>query len=84
MIQKLSKQNVPPTHIMQISGHKNVQSTTNNYGSQSVQQQRDISNILSVSGRTSSAIDTATFSNMTVDVQQETRNVKTSTCCNPS
>ena len=40
MIQKLSKQNVPPTHIMQVSGHKNVQSI-NNY-SLPVQQQREI------------------------------------------
>ena len=32
MIQKLNDQEVPPTHIMQISGHKNVQSL-NNYSS---------------------------------------------------
>ena len=29
MIQKLSEQNVPPTHIMQVSGNKNVQSINN-------------------------------------------------------
>ena len=29
MIQKLNDQCVPPTHIMQISGHKNVQSLKN-------------------------------------------------------
>ena len=39
MIQKLSEQNVPPTHIMQVSGHKNVQSI-NNYSCLSVQQQQ--------------------------------------------
>ena len=32
MIQKLNDQEVPPTHIMQVSGHKNVQSL-NNYSS---------------------------------------------------
>ena len=42
MIQKLNDQEVPPTHIMQISGHKNVQSL-NNYSSLSEKQQRNIS-----------------------------------------
>ena len=46
MIQKLNDQEVPLTHIMQISGHKNVQSL-NNYSSLSEKQQRSISNILS-------------------------------------
>ena len=32
MIQKLNDREVPPTHIMQIPGHKNVQSL-NNYSS---------------------------------------------------
>jgi len=35
MIQKLNDHKVPPTHIMQISGHENVQSL-NNYSSLSV------------------------------------------------
>ena len=48
MIQKLNDHEVPPTHIMQISGHKNVQSL-NNYSSLSEKQQRDISNIMSAS-----------------------------------
>lgn len=55
MIQKLNDQDVPPTHIMQISGHKNVQSI-NNYSSLSEKQQRNISNILSVSASTSKSI----------------------------
>lgn len=46
MIQKLNDEEVPPTHIMQISGHKNVQSL-NNYSSLSENQQRRISGILS-------------------------------------
>ena len=47
MIQKLNDQEVPPTHIMQISGHKNVQSL-NNYSSLSEKQQRSISNIFNL------------------------------------
>ena len=46
MIQKLNDHEVPPTHIMQISRHKNVQSL-NDYSSLSEKQQRDISNIMS-------------------------------------
>ena len=46
MIQKLNDEGVPPTHIMQISGHKNVQSL-NNYSTLSERQQKNISNILS-------------------------------------
>ena len=58
MIQKLNDQEVPPTHIMQISGHKNVQSL-NNYSSLSEKQQRNIPNILSstTSTRRSLAIE---------------------------
>ena len=48
-MKKLNDNNVPPTHIMQISGHKNVQSL-NNYSALSENQQRRISNILSGSG----------------------------------
>ena len=46
MIPKMNDQGVPPTHIMQISGHKNVQSL-NNYSTLSERQQKNISNILS-------------------------------------
>ena len=46
MIPKMNDQGVPPTHIMQISGHKNVQSL-NNYSTLSAGQQKIISNILS-------------------------------------
>ena len=67
---------MPPTHIIQVSRHKNVQSI-NNYSCLSVQQQRDISNILDVLGRTSSAIHRAAFNRMTLDVQQETEEMST-------
>ena len=46
MIQKLNDKEFPPTHIMQISGHKNVQSL-NNHSSLLGKQQRSVSNILS-------------------------------------
>ncbi|CAH3182397.1 unnamed protein product, partial [Porites lobata] len=46
MIQKLNDNNIPPTHIMQLSGHRNVQSV-NNYSSVSNEQQKNMSLILS-------------------------------------
>ena len=48
MIQELNDDEVPPTHMMQISGHKNVLSL-NKYSSLSPKQQRNISNIMSAS-----------------------------------
>ena len=57
MIRKLNDHEVPPTHIMQISGHKNVQSL-NNYSSLSEKQQRDISNIMSASTSASGSLAT--------------------------
>ena len=55
MIQKLNDDEVPPPHIMQISGHENVQSL-NNYSSLSKKQQRDISNIMSASTSASGSL----------------------------
>ena len=46
LVQKLVSSNVPPTEIMQITGHKNVQSI-NNYSSLCEKKMHDISNILS-------------------------------------
>lgn len=46
LVQKLSEANVPPTHIMQITGHKNVQSI-NNYSHINELQHKHISSILS-------------------------------------
>ena len=43
MIQKLNDEGVAPAHIMQISGHTNVESL-NNYSTLSERQQKDISN----------------------------------------
>jgi len=46
MIQKLNDSNIPPTHIMQLSGHRNVQNV-NNYSTVSNEQQKNMSLILS-------------------------------------
>ncbi len=46
LVQKLQDNNIPPTQIVQITGHKNLQSV-NNYSSLREQQQQDISSILS-------------------------------------
>ena len=43
---KLNDGEIPPSHIMQISGHKNIQSVIN-YSSINLQQQKKMSNILS-------------------------------------
>ena len=45
LIQKLNDHNVPPTQIMQISGHKNLGSI-NNYSHINQNQHKEISNIL--------------------------------------
>ena len=61
MIQKLNDSEIPPTHIMQLSGHKNVQSITN-YSSLKLNQQKNISGILS---RASSQTQVTTATNET-------------------
>ena len=51
MIQKLNDHEIPPTHIMQLSGHRNVQSITN-YSSLNLNQQKNMSGILSRTSQT--------------------------------
>lgn len=46
MLQKLNDNNIPPNQIMQISGHKNIQSI-NNYSSLNSRQLQEISTIMS-------------------------------------
>ena len=46
LVQKLQDHDIPPTQIVQITGHKNLQSVIN-YSSLREQQQQDISSILS-------------------------------------
>ncbi|KAK7110393.1 hypothetical protein V1264_014276 [Littorina saxatilis] len=45
MVQKLNDHGLPPTHIMQVSGHRNVQSI-NNYSTMSDTQRQHVSKIL--------------------------------------
>jgi len=52
LIQKLRDKNIPPTDIMQISGHRNVQSI-NSYSNISDKQQQTYSNYLSNTGHPS-------------------------------
>ena len=56
LVQKLVNNNVPPTEIAQITGHKNINSI-NNYSTVSVQKQQHISAILS--GASTSKQDTS-------------------------
>ena len=53
MVQKLNDNNIPATHIMQLSGHRNIQSI-NNYSSINEAQQKQMSSILSASSVNSS------------------------------
>ena len=76
MIQKLSEQNMNKLTSCKYLAIKMCKAYTITL-CLSVQQQRDISNILAVSGRTSPAIDGATFNRMTVNVQQETEEMST-------
>ena len=46
MIQKLSENDIPPTHIVQLSGHKNLKGIEN-YSKVSTKQQMKMSNVLS-------------------------------------
>ena len=58
MMQKLNDNNVPPTHIMQLSGHRNLQSV-NNYSTLSKEQQKNMSLILSDNSAPSNTAHTA-------------------------
>ena len=58
MIQTLNDKDIPLRHIMQLSGHKNVQSI-NNYSHVSQEQQKSMSRILSGS---TSMVQTETHS----------------------
>ena len=66
MIQTLNDKDIPPSHIMQLSGHKNVQSI-NNYSHVSQEQQKIMSGILSGSN---SMVQTETHSLVETTKQQ--------------
>ena len=59
LIQRLDDANIPPTHIMQITGHRNVNSITN-YSTISDAHQKQISHIISGSRKTDTAITAST------------------------
>ena len=59
MIQKLNDNDIPPTHFMQFSGHRNVQSITN-YSGLNLNQQKNISGILSKTSQTQMTTSTST------------------------
>ncbi|CAH3114587.1 unnamed protein product [Porites lobata] len=74
MIQKLNDNNIPPTHIMQLSGHRNVQSV-NNSSTVSNEQQKNMSLILS-GNTTSTFIEKRPVSSSRIGVATE--------CCESS
>ena len=74
VIQKLNDNNIPPTHIMQLSGQRNVQSV-NNYSTVSNEQQKNMSLILS-GNTTSTSIEERPVSSSRSGVASE--------CCEPS
>ena len=54
LTQTLLNHDVPPTQIIQVTGHKNLQSV-NNYGAMGERQQENVSSILSATSTTSAA-----------------------------
>ena len=54
LTQTLLDHNVPPTQIIQVTGHKNLQSV-NNYSAMGERQQENISSIFSATSTTSAA-----------------------------
>ena len=74
MIQKLNDNNIPPTHIMQLSGHRNVQSVSN-YSTVSNEQQKNMSLVLS-GNTTSTSIEKRPVSSSRSEVATE--------CCESS
>ena len=83
MLQKLNDSNALPTHIMQLSGHHNVQSI-NNYSSVSKEQQKNMSLILSSKPSTCNAARDAnnnasrTAATTTLTAEAEASFIKTS------
>ena len=78
MIQTLNDNEIPPSHIMQISGHKNVQSITN-YSHVNINQQKRISNILSSGGEESCIVPAEKKAKKSLEVQSATASTTTTT-----
>ncbi|KXJ06675.1 Uncharacterized protein KIAA1958 [Exaiptasia diaphana] len=78
MVQKLNDNNIPPTHIMQLSGHRNVQSI-NNYSNITKEQQKNMSTILSAQSTNMSTSASLVQRPVKTTLSAETREVSLST-----
>ena len=76
LVQKLQHSGVPPNQIIQITGHKNLQSV-NNYSSLREKQMEDISRILSTTTRAATNVAIAqTENNLTAQPLAEYRTLQ--------
>ena len=78
LVQKLVDNNIPPNEIVQITGHKNVNSL-NNYSAISDRRQQHISTVLSRRGESSTSVATSSSPKVTVDEITSVSTVQTST-----
>ena len=78
MVQKLVDNNIPPNEIVQITGHKNVNSL-NNYSAISDRRQQYISTVLSRRGKSSTSVATSSSPKVTVDEFTSVSTVQPST-----
>ena len=78
MVQKLVDNNIPPNEIVQITGHKNVNSL-NNYSAISDRRQQHISTVLSRRGKSSTSVATSSSPKVTVDEFTSVSTVQPST-----
>ena len=78
LVQKLVDNNIPPKEIVQITGHKNVNSL-NNYSAISDIRQQHISTALSRRGESSTSVATSSSPKVTVDEIASVSTVQPST-----
>ena len=78
LVQKLVDNNIPPNEIVQITGHKNVNSL-NNYSAISDRRQQHISTVLSRRGESSTSVATSSSPKVTVDEITSVSTVQPST-----
>ena len=78
LVQKLVDNNIPPNEIVQITGHKNVNSL-NNYSAISDRRQQHIFTVLSRRGESSTSVATSSSPKVTVDEFTSASTVQPST-----
>ena len=78
LVQKLVDNNIPPNEIVQITGHKNVNSL-NNYSAISDRRQQHISTVLFRRGESSTSVATSSSPKVTVDEITSVSTVQPST-----